>query len=94
MTGRTQYAVDAQIKMSECVACQDDEHILTRVAYGNIRSTEQSKYGIYENERKRTENHAYQNIQRYGVAKKHLCALMVFLSKLERYHGAGAHAHH
>ena len=68
--------------MGNHVSKQNDHHELVGIGQSDVRSTEETEYGVEENQAYGHEQEAYYQVQRHGVAKQVVGCGIVFLPQL------------
>ena len=91
--GRAHHSVESQIQMSDGITQEDYNHILTGIRQGGIAGTEETQYGVNEQQSHATEQHTYDDIQHHAVAQDTVGYVIVALSQLHTEECRRAHAY-
>ena len=93
VAGRPDDSVEAEIKVREDVAQQDDDHVVPREGDGVVAGSEEVEYGIQEAEGEGSEDDAYDEIERQDGGKDLLRLFIVLLPEEHGDEGHRSHAH-
>ena len=84
---------EAEVQMGHHIADEDDGGVLHGIGQGGIRGSEESEYGLEENQDQTHEQQTYDGVEGDRVAQYLVGVFIVLLSQQDGNHGCRTHAH-